>query len=162
MGSRRNRTRRWAALALVLPPLAASLWAPQEPTAPFPRDGAYYGKLGCRDCHEDQWEAIEAGVHGDCVVVEAAVGCETCHGPGQAHAEDYDNDPTLITHPPTLAAAAQTAVCVQCHRTQIEGHGGDPAGFLEAGKGCTACQSVHVARSDPPYPGLRFEHRAAA
>lgn len=134
----------------------------QDPTAPFPRKGRYLGKLLCRDCHEDAWEAITEGRHRQVVHGEGTLGCETCHGPGQAHGEDDDNDPVLITHPPTLAPSVQTRVCVACHAEQVAGHGGEPAGFLEAAKGCTSCHRVHESTPEVPHPGIAFRTRVAA
>ncbi len=134
----------------------------QDPTAPFPRRGDYAGKTVCKDCHEDEWDAILTGYHRGVVASDGFVGCETCHGPGKLHAEDEDTAPELITHPPTLRAGAQTAVCVQCHRDQVAGHGGDPAGFLLADKGCTSCHTVHDAVPAVPHEGVQFERRADA
>lgn len=149
-------------LALVLAPVLAFVPPFQDRTAPFPREGEYLGKEYCRDCHEDEAEAVEAGHHAPVVRDRELPGCETCHGPGKAHGEDEDNDPALITFPKALSPRAQIAVCGQCHRDQIEGHGGDPAGFLVAGKGCTSCHRVHVAIAPPAHPGVRFGTRVEA
>ena len=42
--------------------------------------------------------------------------CETCHGPGQKHAEAAD--PTAIRNPAKLTAAAADRVCLTCHLNQ--------------------------------------------
>ena len=145
-------------LPFLLPPDSAAL---QDPTAPFPRPGEYLGKAVCLDCHEEPAATLRTGVHAELLATDLVHGCETCHGPGAAHGNDEDNDPRLITHPPSLPAAQQTAVCVQCHRDQIERHGGDAPGFLAAGKGCTACHKVHEKRPTPPHPDLAFSRRLA-
>lgn len=154
-------------IALALPLLATLLAVqpdeqPQDPTAPFPRLGAHAGKERCRECHEDEWDAISAGVHRGVVHGEGFVGCETCHGPGSAHAEDEENDPRKITYPPSLPAGMQTRVCVTCHRQQIAGHGGDPDGFVAANKGCTFCHTVHEKTPAEPFPGRAFSRRLDA
>jgi len=41
----------------------------------------------------------------------ADVGCETCHGPGQKHAES-EGDPSLIQRMPTVSS------CTRCHNSQ--------------------------------------------
>lgn len=162
------RARRFLPLAALLPVLGGLI--PQDPpsrlpppaqetTAPIPRTGEYFGTDGCVDCHEAQRDLIVQGVHRE-VVGPELWGCETCHGPGEAHGLDLDNDPQLITHPPTLAPAAQFAFCGICHREQLEGHGGDPQGFLQAGKGCTACHQVHEAAPALREPALWFATRA--
>lgn len=143
---------------------AATAWhrVAEDPTAPFPRAGDYVGKDTCRDCHGDQWDAISEGVHRSAIHAPGTVGCETCHGPGRLHAEDADNDPKLITHPPSLPPSHQSRICVQCHRAQMATHGGEPVGFLIAGKGCTACHTVHEPTPPVPQRGLVFASRARA
>lgn len=54
------------------------------------------------------------------VLLEAAIGCERCHGPGQAHVEFHasaggqtGDDP--IVNPASLSADRREAVCYQCH-----------------------------------------------
>jgi len=147
-----------AATSVLVPPPQD----PQDPTAPFPRKGKYVGKETCQECHEDAWDAISEGHHRGVVHGEGLLGCETCHGPGHAHAEDDDNDPALITLPAALAPGHQPRVCGQCHGDQIEGHGGDMAGLIAAGKGCAACHLVHEEIPDAPRPGVVFGSRVAA
>lgn len=147
-------------LATLASVLAPNPQDPQDSTAPFPRKGKYVGKETCKECHEDEWDAISEGHHGTVVHGDGFVGCETCHGPGHAHAEDGDNDPALITIPSGLSATEQPRVCGQCHRDQIEEHGGDPRGFVVAGKGCTACHMVHEEIPETPQPGVVFARRA--
>jgi len=100
--------------------------------------------------------------HGLILQVDVLSGCETCHGPGRAHAEHPDNDPSLISLPSSLEPREQAALCASCHGDQIERHGGDPAGFRIAGYSCTDCHSVHGRQREPEAPGLRFSSRAAA
>ena len=60
----------------------------------------------------------------------SAHGCETCHGPGSAHAEDPDN-PALLPRVDKLRPAQQSAVCPSCHDTgkqQFFWHGSAHAG----------------------------------
>ncbi|MEZ5962771.1 MAG: cytochrome c3 family protein [Planctomycetota bacterium] len=148
-------------IVFVVPPLLA--WASpsarqdgQEKTAPFPRAGSYAGEAVCKDCHEEQWEAIHGGAHRAVVEASELRACETCHGPGKAHADDDDNDTLLITHPPDLGRGV-VAFCGRCHAEAARAHGGDLQGFLAAGKTCTTCHEVH--RKTPPaapHAGVAF------
>ena len=44
----------------------------------------YAGSTICLDCHEDIVQIKESDLH-------AEIACETCHGPCQAHVDDYEN-----------------------------------------------------------------------
>lgn len=151
---------RVARLWLLPTPLLGLLLA-QDPTAPWPRTGNLLGQRECRDCHEAEAKAIDAGVHAQ-VVGAGMPGCETCHGPGFLHGKHSDNDPALITMPKKLPPMALQKLCGQCHREQIEAHGGDPAGFLAAGKNCAACHKVHERVPVPALPGVGFQARTEA
>lgn len=150
------------ALLLLTPLLVALTTLPQDPTAPWPRKGAWLGKEICLDCHEQEGNAIAAGHHATVIGDGALHACETCHGPGQAHGDDADNATHLITHPRKVGQRTLVALCGQCHRDQIAAHGGDPAGFVAAGKDCTACHKVHEEIPATPHAGLRFDARTAS
>ncbi|MCA8954697.1 MAG: hypothetical protein KDC87_01410 [Planctomycetes bacterium] len=146
-------------LGLLLAAGGIALTPPQDKTAPFPRHGAFAGKAACLDCHDEQGKQLGAGHHAQVAQLTALQGCESCHGPGKAHAENSENDPRLITHPRKLDADAQQKLCGRCHADRIRNHGGDLAGLLASGKVCTSCHTVHTAKKDPPHAGLRFAAR---
>jgi len=156
----------WIAGVIVSVIAATGMQDPQKPpveedTAPFPREGRYAGKPACVSCHRSETRRIESGVHRTVISSPALMGCETCHGPGHAHAADDDNDPFLITFPPALSAPGQKRLCGRCHAPEVSGHGGDLPGFLEAGRGCTECHGVHESRPGEPRPGVRYRTRLA-
>ncbi len=131
----------------------------QDKTAPFPRTGVYVGEAVCKDCHEEQAEAIHAGVHASVVLAKQLNACETCHGPGKLHAEHRDNNALLITHPPDLGRSV-VQFCGRCHAEATVAHGGDMAGFLAAGKTCTSCHKVHQKTpAKAPHAGVAFHTR---
>ena len=152
----------------LLPALAALFWVcgqlqdrPQDKTASFERKGDYVGDVGtCNDCHEEQVDAIKAGVHKRVPTSKLLRACETCHGPGAQHAED--NDAAQITMPPKLSAKRQRALCGTCHADQILDHGGPMADLLLADKRCTTCHTVHQAHKDIPGAddARSFAHRS--
>jgi len=57
--------------------------------------------------------------HGEEPFLESVIGCERCHGPGQAHIElrqsqqPVEHDP--IVNPTKLPPLRREAVCIQCH-----------------------------------------------
>lgn len=77
---------------------------------------------GCISCHVGRSEP-----HPDDLdrftnpVVEAAIGCERCHGPGRDHIAFHDSSAgdgpsrDTIVNPADLTGARQDAVCNQCH-----------------------------------------------
>src|ERR1041384_1002581 len=99
---------RWiwsAALCLGMIPLLAS--EKQKPQKSDLRDSAqihdpsqYVGSQECKTCHEEEFKSYDHGAHwkidkdpkGDVT----KQGCEGCHGPGKAHAEEGGKLETLF------------------------------------------------------------------
>jgi len=88
--------------------------------------------LNCMGCHSTGLE-VEFDAASNRYLTgyrEISIGCETCHGPGQAHVEAA-GAPDLILNPADLidgtanGVLAADMVCGQCH---IQGHGDIPAG----------------------------------
>lgn len=79
---------------------------------------------GCVQCHVGRIKRAPgiADVYEDPVLVEAALGCERCHGPGGRHVA-YQNDEKLqkdfpqdpIVNPAKLEPARRESICTQCH-----------------------------------------------
>ena len=127
--TRKARARHWW---LSLGALLLATTGRAQETAPWPRPGAYAGPAACVRCREAQHQRLLRGAHAAILDAAALPGCETCHGPGKAHAADEGEDPLRITMPAKLAAKAQVAFCGRCHEDQIEQHGGDPAGSRDS------------------------------
>src|SRR5262245_66669122 len=63
---------------------------PQKPAAPAPTSG-YVGSDTCVACHTDKGDSLKGTPHAQAKnprSPEAWHGCESCHGPGQAHVDD--------------------------------------------------------------------------
>jgi len=107
------------------------------------QDARYAGAAVCLDCHDDKAANMAATLHGktaDPRTPAAKLGCETCHGPAAAHADDPGNVKPLQFGKASPKAA--TAVCTSCHAA---GPHAMWAGSKHAGRGvaCTQCHSVH-------------------
>jgi DmsE family decaheme c-type cytochrome len=111
----------------------------------------YIGADACKACHEDAATSLAATRHGTTQVADAngVVGCETCHGPGAAHAES--GDITKIRVPRTLPEAEQSAACLTCHERDERSHW---QGSPHDGRGlsCLTCHKIHQAGK--PHPAL--------
>ncbi len=120
--------------------------APQQTAPPQPQAG-YVGAEACATCHDGYEASIKATKHGqakDPRTPWAAQGCETCHGPGEAHA----SDPHMIKPRQfdKISAKAVTDTCTTCHNR----------GMYALWKGsqhearnvsCVTCHSVHQPQS---------------
>ncbi|MGC2198212.1 MAG: hypothetical protein WA628_26310 [Terriglobales bacterium] len=86
---------------------------------------------GCIACHSGQPRLIldGNGRFREPPFAELAIGCENCHGPGEAHitSEQMESGPGSITNPGKLSPWLADNICMSCHQA------GD-ARVLQAGK----------------------------
>jgi DnaJ-class molecular chaperone len=64
------------------------------------RKPSFAGRKACDECHSDQFLKLAKGEH-------KKISCETCHGPGQSHADD----PDIKLHKPS------DSDCMRCHES---------------------------------------------
>jgi DmsE family decaheme c-type cytochrome len=134
----------------LLLPVAASVGEapPQAPAQPAPAaQPGFVGTETCVTCHEGFDTTINATRHGfvrDPRTPAAAQGCESCHGPGEAHAQD----PTTVKSRmfDTLSAKAVSDTCMTCHN---RGPHAMWAGSQHEARNvsCVTCHSVHSPKS---------------
>ena len=109
----------------------------------------YVGSEICNVCHEDIYNGIAKSAH-HAVDTDAKRGwqgraCESCHGPGQKHAES--GDASLIRNPANLTAAATDKICLTCHLNQPTQVGRLESSHARNQVACTACHKVHESKS---------------
>ena len=108
----------------------------------------YAGSEICKVCHEDLSNAFAKSPHHvvDTNVTRGWQGraCESCHGPGEKHAEAAD--PALIRNPANLAAAAADKICLTCHLNQPTQIGRLESSHAHNQVSCTACHKVHESQ----------------
>jgi len=124
--------------------LAAAVPGAAEQTFP----PGYVGSEVCMACHEDLYNGIAKSAH-RVVDTDAKRGfegrvCESCHGPGQKHAESAD--PTLIRNPANLNAAAVDKICLTCHLNQPTQVGRLESSHARNQVACTTCHKVHESQ----------------
>lgn len=101
----------------------------------------YVGEDTCLACHEDR--AYRGTAHGltfHARTPAATLGCESCHGPGSAHAESAD--PELIRSFRALSAAEVSETCTSCHNRASHALW-DGSQHDQRNISCSTCHSVH-------------------
>ena len=103
------------------------------------RDRVYAGKQACEECHSDEYQKLIKHEH-------KGVACESCHGPGEAHAQNPDN-------PNVKMAALHYSVCLRCH----EANPSRPKGHKQIVSknhytGSSKCTECHVPHSPLEVP----------
>jgi DmsE family decaheme c-type cytochrome len=134
-------------------PRQTSASSPHAPVpaaaAPAAQTAGFVGDDTCLTCHEDQEKSYHASPHARAKnprTPAAAEGCESCHGPGQAHAES-SGDKTKIKNPKTLSPRAASEICLTCHTRGT--HDNFAASKHNARNvSCVTCHSVHAPRSE--------------
>jgi len=120
---------------------------PSSPPAPAAQEPAgLAGQDTCLFCHEEKAAQMAGTLHGrtqDPRSPASALGCESCHGPGQAHAESAD--PALIRTFTTTPPREASETCVGCHD---RGPHAQWSGSMHDARNvsCVTCHSVHSAR----------------
>src|SRR5437016_10352203 len=115
-----------AVCLLLFPAIAAH--AKDKPRPPAAIDSHdYIGSAECRGCHETIGRQFNTNPHWSSnrlkVAGAAERACESCHGPGRAHADSL-GQPGTIVHFTKVSATAVAANCLTCHQYSDE-----PASF---------------------------------
>jgi DmsE family decaheme c-type cytochrome len=126
-------------------PVAAA--APEVPPGGQQAGGDYAGQATCLSCHEDR--AYAGTAHSRAFserTPAAAQGCESCHGPGRAHAES--GDAALIRRFSAMAPSEVAETCTSCHNRASHALW-DGSQHDQRNVGCATCHSVHAAKGAP-------------
>ena len=163
---RTPKAARWAVLAVLCSTVTAFA-AQAQTTAQKPAQtagaAAYLGVEGCRDCHAATHKNFETTPHWKTTLADkgaAHQGCESCHGPGKAHADSL-GDRTKIVGFRDMKPAEVAQRCLTCHQ-----YGEERANFRRSmhkssNVACLDCHSMHHY-TEKPYllrsaqPGLCY------
>jgi len=119
--------------------------APGPPVAAAPA-GEYAGEETCLACHDDKgYKGTKHGLTLNERTPAATHGCESCHGPGKAHAES--GDPAMIRNPKNMKPQEASQICASCHNrsTHLLWDGSQ---HDNRNVGCVSCHSVHKPVGD--------------
>jgi DmsE family decaheme c-type cytochrome len=120
--------------------------ATQKPAAVKAASSAdYAGQETCLGCHDDKAGVTKGGPHARAFnpkTPASAEGCESCHGPGKAHAE-AGGDKTKIQAIGKMRPQDASEACTSCHDRKTHAFW---AGSQHDSRnvGCTSCHSVHA------------------
>ena len=131
----------------------AAQTAPAAPaTSAAPTAPAYAGSELCGACHEDLSRDFRRNPH-YAVETKGRAGrwkgqaCESCHGPGQQHAETAEAPRIFSFTKATADRANQT--CLHCHLGQETQHGRLLGAHNRNSLSCVECHSVHKSAVRP-------------
>ena len=118
-----------------------------QPAGPLP--AGYAGSDTCELCHEPQVASLKGTAHGQAAHPRspaAALGCESCHGPGQAHVDSETEPKGHIKKIAAMKPAEISETCTTCHNRGP--HAGWTGSMHESRNlSCATCHSVHSPKS---------------
>jgi DmsE family decaheme c-type cytochrome len=130
------------------PPDTSKQAAAQAP-AQAPANGGYVGAEACKICHEDLFEGFEKSPHFKTTLDKRGgashQGCEGCHGPGAAHADD-PGDMKKIFSFKTASAKTISERCMTCHASGKEQMDFNRSVHIKNNVSCLDCHSSHHSK----------------
>jgi DmsE family decaheme c-type cytochrome len=118
-----------------------------QATKPQPPASGYAGTDQCVVCHTDQETSLKGTAHAQAKNPRspaATHGCESCHGPGQAHVDDDAKG--HIKKFKEMTPAESTETCLTCHNRGNHA-GWEGSAHERRNLSCTTCHSVHSPKS---------------
>ena len=100
------------------------------------RPVVYAGTKACDECHSEELQKLAKSSHKN-------LSCEGCHGPGRAHADDYDRNKMVVLH---------YSHCVRCHEAnpaRPKSHNQIVLKQHYSGQKCTECHVPHQPTEVP-------------
>jgi len=96
----------------------------------------------CAMCHEDVVAAFQRTAHAKASGWDPTTGCQSCHGPGEAHIEG-GGDLEAIIRPQLLSPSESSDGCLSCHQRQEKHFSSRRSGHRLNEVGCLDCHGAH-------------------
>src|ERR1019366_6522248 len=124
--------------------------APAASAAPqTPANGGFVGAEACKICHEDLFTNYEKSPHYKTLLDTRGgpshQGCEGCHGPGAAHADDPGDLKKIISFK-TASAKTISERCMTCHASGKEQMDFGRSVHIKNNVSCLDCHSPHHSK----------------
>lgn len=116
----------------------------------------YVGADICTACHKEQHDKYAKTKHLDLIRParsnqKVVVGCETCHGPGKAHAdgevaannEKEQNEAKKLIFSFTKDPKKSAERCLTCHQSGLNQKDFDHSPHAKLGVACSTCHTMH-------------------
>jgi len=119
-----------------------------KPAAPAAPQAGYVGSDTCLTCHTDMDASLKGTPHWQAKNPRSPVathGCESCHGPGQAHVDD-DAKGHIKKFKQTMKPAEISETCLACHNRGAHA-GWEGSAHDRRNLSCSTCHSVHSPKS---------------
>ena len=110
----------------------------------------YVGSETCAVCHQEAYDHYQVSVHAQTETGDwPAHGCESCHGPGEAHVEDpVINRVIFDTANTGLSVADKAGQCLSCHASDATTFDYRSSSHMKGAIDCTACHKPHTGRQE--------------
>ena len=109
--------------------------------------GGYVGSNACKTCHADVWLNFYKNPHFKSVasgdLPPSRAGCESCHGPGEAHVAAHGGKATIPNAFSQMSQAKVLEACLTCHARDFQKANIRRSEHTLADVGCTSCHSIH-------------------
>ena len=128
-------------------------------SAAAPPSAGYVGSNVCKSCHPDVWSTFYKNPHYKSLVADkppADAGCESCHGPGQAHVEARGGKATIVAFS-ELKPKPILDNCLRCHAETLSRANIRRSTHTLNDVVCTSCHSIHKS----PVPKFLLAKRQA-
>jgi DmsE family decaheme c-type cytochrome len=106
----------------------------------------FVGSNVCRTCHADVWATFYRNPHYKSLAsgkeTPENTGCESCHGPGQAHVEARGGKATIVAFS-QLAPEKILDTCLRCHSQTLSRANIRRSVHTQEEVVCTNCHSIH-------------------
>jgi DmsE family decaheme c-type cytochrome len=128
--------------------LAIAAWGQTGPlqTPPDPGAPRYVGSAVCKTCHPDVWASFYKNPHYKSIASGTAppeqTGCESCHGPGQAHVQARGGKATIVAFS-VLPPKSILDNCLTCHAKDLSKSEIRRSEHTLNDVVCTSCHSIH-------------------